>query len=218
MPAGPAGAPHHVPRLPPRGGGRADADGYATVLLTGGQRGKVAERLTGRVTSSGDRVANQPANPRWEDPVTVARPRAGRVRDAVVRGERARAIARRAARAAAHMPRCPRHCRFRQLPRSFGWCAVATSKASRHNSGSITSPGRTARALSRSRGTARSLPSRVPPPRPIRGAADTIDAHLCLKVKSSGRLLGPAGRTSTASRGGGGRRCVVHPCTWRAGV
>lgn len=26
MPAGPAGAPHHVPRLPPRGGGRADAD------------------------------------------------------------------------------------------------------------------------------------------------------------------------------------------------
>jgi len=26
VPAGPAGAPHHVPRLPARGGGRADAD------------------------------------------------------------------------------------------------------------------------------------------------------------------------------------------------
>lgn len=129
------------------------------------------------------------------------------MRDAVVREDRARVIARRAARAPTHMSRCPRHCRFRQVPRSFGWRAAVTSKPSRHNSGSITSSRRAARALSRSRDTAG--PSVDGSRRPARSQRD--DGHDRRSPLPEGQVVrpstGPVGRTSTAGRGGGGHTC-----------
>lgn len=108
-------------------------------------------------------VVNQPRNGSAREAATVARRCGRRVGGWVAAGRagRARFMARRAVRAAAHMPRWPAHCKLRQLPWLSGWWATATSRASRHRSGSITSPGITASRLRRSRGMVKSLSSTV---------------------------------------------------------